>query len=84
MTRKPHRFPRTMPWWRSRVIVASLISAGATVLKASGIIHDIAPDTIAAWTDLAMIIVGIAGAGVAIHSRVDQETAPKITGRKTR
>lgn len=78
---KPHRYARTMPWWRSRIIVGSLVSAGAAILSRTGLVHDIAPHDLAAWTDLALTLLSVLGAGVAVHSRIDQETTPKITGR---
>lgn len=79
---KPARYPRTMPWWRSRVIVGSLVSASAVVLARSGLTHDIAPDDLAAWTDLVLTILSLLGAGLAVHSRIDQDTAPRIIGRE--
>lgn len=80
-SRKSARYPRTMPWWRSRIIIGSLISAGAVVLERTGLVHDIAPNEMAAWTDLALTVLTVLGAAWAVHSRIDQETAPKIIGR---
>lgn len=79
---KPHRFPRSMPWWRSRVIVSTLVAMAAAILQQSGLVHDIAPDRLAQWTDWALLVGSLVSGGVAIHSRIDQETAPKITGGK--
>lgn len=82
-SRKPHRFPRNMPWWHSRVIVGSLIAAGAAALKQTGWVQDIGPEAIAKWTDFAMLAITVISAGVAVHGRIDQETAPTITlGKK--
>lgn len=79
---KPARFPRTMPWYRSRVIVSTLVAMGAAALQQSGLAHDIAPDRLAQWTDWILLLASLAGGGVAIHSRIDQDTAPRITGGK--
>ncbi len=74
---KPNRFPRTMPWYRSRVIMSGLAVLIAAGLKQSGVPQE----AIGQWTDWALLVIVTLAGGTAIHSRVAQDTAPKITGR---
>lgn len=82
-TSKPARYRRSMPWWRSRIIVGSLVAMVAAILRQTGLAHSIAPDDVAQWTDWILLLTSLAGGGVAVHGRIDQETTPKITvGKK--
>lgn len=81
-TNKPYRYPRSMPWWRSRVIVGSLVAMVAAILRQTGLVHAIAPEAVTQWTDWILLLTSLVGGGVAVHGRIDQDTAPKITGGK--
>lgn len=81
-TDKPARFPRTMPWWRSRIIVGSLVAMGAAILRQTGLVHAIASEDITQWTDWILLLTSLIGGGLAVHGRIDQETTPTITAGK--
>jgi hypothetical protein len=78
-SRKTVRYARNMPWYRSRVIVGALVAAFATILERTGLVRDIAPNDLAVWTDFALTLLGVIGAGMTVQGRLTQDIAPRIT-----
>lgn len=73
--------PATLPWWKSRVIVGALVSAGLKILYLTGLIGEVAPEDEAAWLDVAVLLASFVGDAIAAQARLTQKAAPKITGK---
>jgi hypothetical protein len=71
--------PRELPWYRSKIIVGSLVALVCLVANKLGIANLAAADQVQ-LVDLILTIVGGLGGGTALVSRVTQKHAPQITG----
>ncbi len=73
---------QNLPWYRSRIIVAALISIVTKVLVGFGIVEELGPDAEDEIINTVLLVIGGAADLVAISSRVTQKRAPPITLRK--
>lgn len=73
--------PRSLPWYKSKVIVGALLSITTKVLVASGAISDLSPTDQEQLAEIIVLVVGGIGDALAIGSRVTQKTAPRIKRR---
>ncbi len=71
--------PETLPWYRSHVIVAALVSVLSKVLVISGLVGDFASEDQEQLTNLIVLVVGGLADLWAMRSRVVQTAAPEIT-----
>jgi hypothetical protein len=69
----------TIPWYRSHVIVAALISVLSKVLVLTGLTQELNPDDQSHLTDLVVLVVGGLADIWTMRSRIVQTTAPSIT-----
>lgn len=72
----------TLPWYKSSVIIGALISAIAKLLVITGVVGEFTDADVEALTNLIILAVGAVGDIIAIVSRINQQTAPTITGGK--
>lgn len=75
-------YPQTLPWYRSQVIVAAIISIVSKLLVGFGVIGEFTPE---AETELAATIVLVIGGLAdlwAMRARLVQKAAPTITATK--
>lgn len=75
-------FPSTLPWYRSQVIVAAIVSILTKLLVGFGLIGEIAPEVNEELTNTLVLVIGGIADLVAIRSRVTQKAAPSITATK--
>lgn len=75
-------FPSTLPWYRSQVIVAALVSIITKLLVGFGVIGEIAPEVNEELASHIVLVIGGIADIVAIRSRVTQKVAPPITATK--
>lgn len=75
-------YPDTLPWYRSQVIVAAIVSIATKLLVALGVIGDIAPEVNEEIASTVVLVIGGIADLVAIRSRVTQKVTPSITLKK--
>lgn len=76
-------YPDTLPWYRSQVIVAAMVSIATKLLVALGVIGDIAPEMNEEIASTVVLVIGGIADLIAIRSRVTQKVAPPITLKKS-
>lgn len=74
--------PNAMPWYRSTIIMAALVSIITKVLVMTGIVSEFAPEAEAELVNALVLLAGGIGDLVAIKSRINQKAAPEITASK--
>jgi hypothetical protein len=74
--------PTTLPWYRSQVIVAAIISVITKLLVGFGIIDDIAPAVIEEMASTIVLITGGLADLWVVRARITQKAAPSITVTK--
>lgn len=72
-------FPQTLPWYRSQVIVAALVSIITKVLVGFGLIGEIAPEVNEQLTSTIVLVIGGIADLWALRARLVQKAAPDIT-----
>lgn len=72
-------YPQTLPWYRSQVIVAAIISIISKVLVGFGVIGEIAPETETELTSTIVLVIGGLADLWALRARLVQKAAPDIT-----
>lgn len=75
-------FPQTLPWYRSQVIVAALISIITKLLVGFGVIGDIAPEVNEEIAATVVLVIGGLADLWAMRARITQKAAPAITATK--
>lgn len=75
-------YPQTLPWYRSQVIVAAIISIFSKVLVGFGVIGEIAPESEEELTSLIVLVIGGLADLWAMRARITQKAAPSITATK--
>lgn len=71
--------PYTLPWYRSQVIMAALLSIISKVMVGFGVISEIAPEDSEQLTNLLVLVAGGLADIWAMRARITQKAAPPIT-----
>lgn len=74
--------PTTLPWYRSHVIVAALVSIITKLLVGFGLIGEIAPEVNEELANTIVLVLGGLADLWAMRARVTQKSAPAITATK--
>lgn len=75
------KHPPTLPWYRSKIIVGTLVALASLLAQKLGLAA-LAPADQRDIVDIVLTLTGAAGGGTALVSRLAQKHAPKITGGK--
>ena len=75
-------YPSTLPWYRSQIVVAALVSILTKLLVGFGVIGEIAPEVNEELASTLVLVIGGIADLVAIRSRVTQKAAPSITAKQ--
>lgn len=73
--------PESLPWYRSKIIVGSIVSILATVAGATGIVGQISAADQQTIVDAIVTGVGLVGSLAALVARLTQKHAPPIAGK---
>lgn len=76
--------PDNLPWYRSQVIIAALVSIISKLLVGFGVIGEIAPEVSEELSATIVLVIGGLADLWAMRARVVQKAAPPITLTKER
>lgn len=74
--------PETLPWYRSQVIVAAIISIITKLLVGFGIVGEIAPEDEEQLAATIVLVIGGIADLWAMRARITQRYAPPISATK--
>jgi hypothetical protein len=73
--------PSTMPWYRSQVIWAAIVSILSKVFVLTGLSDNVAPEDQEQLVNLIVLVAGGVADIWAMRSRIVQRYAPQITAK---